>query len=346
MVRVGIIGASGYAGAEIIRYLLGHPEAEITYLASGTYKGKHIGNAFTSLMGQNLPMCEAFDDTAIDRADIFFVAQHYGWAASIAPKVVQAGKKLIDMSADFRFRNPAVYEQWYKTEHTSKDITVSAAYGLPEIKKDQIAAALVLGNPGCYPTGAILALAPVIANRRVDPSGIIIDSKSGVSGSGRTKTEVAYLFAELDESMKPYGVANHRHTPEIEQEISEMAGQDVVLSFTPHLVPMVRGIMTTTYAPILSDLSTGAAIDLYREFYANSPFVIVLDEGEYPATKNVSGTNFCHIGLKVDSRTGRMIAMSAIDNMGKGAAGQAVQNMNLMMGLPETTGLMHPAVYP
>jgi N-acetyl-gamma-glutamyl-phosphate reductase len=346
MVRVGIVGASGYAGGEIIRYLLGHPEARITYLASDTFSGKHIGCAFPSLLGRDLPVCETFGDGAADRADVFFLAQHHGWAASIAPQLLGAGKKVIDMSADFRFRDAAVYEQWYKTEHPAKELARRAVYGLPELKREAIASAELVANPGCYPTGALLALAPAISAGLIDSSGVIIDSKSGVSGAGRSKSEVEYLFSEVDESLRPYGVGSHRHTPEMEQEISEIAGRTVRVSFTPHLAPMVRGILTTIYAPLVRDATTSATIHIYKEYYAGSPFVVVLDEGEYPATKSVAGSNYCHIGLKVDDRTGRLVAMSAIDNMGKGAAGQAVQNMNLMLGLREVAGLDRPAVYP
>ncbi|HOP80201.1 MAG TPA: N-acetyl-gamma-glutamyl-phosphate reductase [Armatimonadota bacterium] len=346
MIKVGIIGASGYAGGELIRYLTGHPEAKIAYLASDTYKGKHISSAFPSLTGQDLPVCESFNGDAADRADVFFLAQHNGWAMNIAPKLLDAGKKVIDISADFRFRAPEVYEQWYKTEHKAKDETRSAVYGLSEFKKAAIASANLVGNPGCYPTGALTAVLPAVSAGLIDPAGIIIDSKSGVSGAGRTKTEISYLFSELDESLKPYNVGVHRHTPEIEQEVSEVAGRAVKLNFTPHLVPMIRGILTTAYAPLVRDVTTSAAIHIYRELYTDSAFVTVLDEGEYPVTKYVSGSNYCHIGLKADNRTGRLIMMSAIDNMGKGAAGQAVQNMNIMFGLPESTGLNRPAVYP
>jgi len=346
MVRVGVVGASGYAGGEIIRYLLGHPEARITYLASDTYAGKHIGAAFPNLLGRDLPVCRSFSDQAIDLAEVFFLAQENSWAMNSAPKLLDAGKKLVDMSADFRFRDAAVYEEWYKTPHSSKDLVGRAIYGLPELRRDSIQSADLVANPGCYPTGALLALAPAVSAGLVDPDAIVIDSKSGVSGGGRSKLEVGYLFAEVDESLRPYGVGAHRHTPEIEQEISELAGRAVRVSFVPHLVPMVRGILTTAYAALRRDITTSEAIRLYREYYAGSPFVVMLNEGSYPATKSVAGSNYCHIGLKVDGRTGRLLAMSAIDNMGKGAAGQAVQNMNLMLGLDETAGLARPAAYP
>lgn len=346
MVKVGVAGASGYAGGEIVRYLLGHPDAKINFLGSDTYEGKHLGRAFSNLMGFDLPLCEKFSDDCLENADVFFLARGHGWAAGIAQKMLAAGKKVIDMSADFRFRDAEVFEQWYKTDHPSKELAKSAVYGLPEIKKQSIASAPLVANPGCYPTGAILALFPAVSAGLIDPAGIIIDSKSGVSGAGRSKSDVGYLFSEVDESLRPYGVGTHRHTPEIEQEISEIAGRAIRVSFTPHLVPMIRGILTTAYAPLARDTTTSAALHIYKELYSDSPFVTVLDEGEYPMTKSVSGSNFCHIGLKVDSRTGRLVMMSAIDNMGKGAAGQAVQNMNLMFGLAENTGLMRAGVYP
>ena len=346
MVRVGIVGASGYAGGELIRYLLGHPEVKITYLASDTYGGRHIGSAFPNLIGRDLPVCASFGDTAADEADVFFLAQHHGWAMNVAPQLLDAGKKVIDMSADFRFRDAETYEQWYKTEHAAKDLTRRATYGLPELKREAIPSAALVANPGCYPTGALLALAPAVSEGLIDPASIIIDAKSGLSGAGRSKFELGYLFSEADESVKPYAVADHRHTPEIEQEISELCGRAVLVSFTPHLVPMVRGILTTAYASLVRDATTAEALDLYRQRYADSPFVVVLGEGEYPATKSVAGSNYCHIALKVDPRTGRLVAMSAIDNMGKGAAGQAVQDMNLMLGLPETAGIEHAGLYP
>lgn len=346
MIKVGIAGASGYAGGEIIRYLLGHPEVRITFLASDTYKGKQIGHAFPNLMGYDLPECEPMGESAVEKADVVFLAQQNGWAMNFAQGLIDAGKKIIDMSADFRFRDAEIYQRWYKTKHAAKELTESAVYGLPELHMDAVRKADLLANPGCYPTSAILALAAAVSEGIIDTGSIIVDSKSGVSGAGRSKFELEFLFSEVDESIKPYGVGVHRHTPEIEQELSGLAGSELRVSFTPHLVPMIRGILTTAYASLTRDVTTSEVIDIYRERYAGSPFVFVLDEGQYPATKNVLGSNCCHIGLKVDGRTGRLVVMSAIDNMGKGAAGQAVQNMNLMLGLPETTGLDRPAVYP
>lgn len=350
MIRIGIIGASGYAGAELIRYLLLHPGVEITYLASGTYAGKPISAAYPSFLGQNLPLCENYDiEKAADKADLFFQAQGNGVGMKVAPELLEFGKKLIDVPADFRIKDTSAYKEYYGAEHTAADLLAEAVYGVSELHPQEIAKARLVSNPGCYATSAILALAPLVSGNLVSLDSIIVDSKSGVSGAGRSKLSVSGLFCEVNEGFKAYAVATHRHTPEIEQELSVLSGQNIQLNFTPHLIPMNRGILTTAYASAGGGKklpSTNDLIALYREFYAGKTFVVVLDEGEQPCTKNVFGTNFCHIGIVVDERTGRAIITCAIDNMGKGAAGQAVQNMNLMCGFDETTGLMMPAVYP
>lgn len=346
MIRVGIIGASGYAGGEVIRYLLSHPEIKITYLASDTFAGQHIGRAFPNLLSADLPLCESFSSKSFDKVDAFVLAHGNGWAMIEASAMLDAGKKIVDMSADFRFRSADVYEQWYSIKHKCPDLLDKAIFGLPELRRSEIAEANLVGNPGCYPTSAILALAPALTEGLIKPERLIFDSKSGVSGAGRSRAEVGYLFSEVDESLKPYNIGVHRHTPEIEQELSAVSGVEIKVSFTPHLVPMIRGILTTAYADLAGSIETKDVLDVYRRFYAESPFIVVLDEGCYPATKAVSGSNYAHIGLKVDKRTSRLVAVCAIDNMGKGAAGQAVQNLNLMFGLPETMGLTQPAVYP
>lgn len=349
MIRVGIIGASGYAGAELVRYLLMHPEAEITYLASGTYEGRPLSEAYPSFLGQNLPLCERFDlGSAVEKADFFFQAQGNGVGMQVAPGLLERGKKLVDVPADFRIKDTALYKNYYGKEHTAPEQLAEAVYGISELHPDDIAAARLVANPGCYATSAILALAPFVSNGIVDPDSIIVDSKSGVSGAGRSKLDVSGLFCETNEGFRAYAVSTHRHTPEIEQELSVLSGSEVQLNFTPHLVPMNRGILTTAYARFApgKNVSTGAMLELCRDFYAGNTFVVVLDEGKQPCTKNVFGTNFAHIGVVVDNRTNRIIVTCAIDNMGKGAAGQAVQNMNLMNGIEETAGLMTPAVYP
>lgn len=349
MVKVGIIGASGYAGAELIRYLLMHPEAEITYLASGTYEGKPISDAFPSFLGQKLPLCEAYDpDRVCASADFFFQAQGNGAGMQIAPELIKRGKRIVDVPADFRLKDTSVYKQYYGAEHTAVDALAKAVYGISELHPNEIASANIVANPGCYATSAILALAPVIGRGLVCADSVIVDSKSGVSGAGRSKLSTAGLFCETNEGLRAYGVSTHRHTPEIEQELSVLGGSEIKINFTPHLIPMNRGILSTAYAK-WSDgksLTSAGAVELFREFYAGQPFIIVLDEGKQPCTKDVFGTNFAHIGLVSDERTGRLIVTCAIDNMGKGAAGQAVQNMNLMLGYDQAMGLMSPAIYP
>lgn len=349
MIRVGIIGASGYAGAELVRYLLMHPEAEITYLASGTYEGKPLSEAYPSFLGQDLPLCEKFNlDLAAEKADFFFQAQGNGVGMQVAPGLLARGKKLIDVPADFRIKDTLLYKQYYGKDHTALAELAEAVYGISELHPDSIAGARLVANPGCYATSAILALAPFVSNMIVDNKSIIFDSKSGVSGAGRSKLDTASLFCEINEGFKAYAVATHRHTPEIEQELSVLAGNNIELNFTPHLIPMNRGILTTAYAKVSDgkNVNTAEMLEMCRDFYAGNTFVVVLDEGKQPCTKNVFGTNFAHIGVVVDDRTKRIIVTCAIDNMGKGAAGQAVQNMNLMCGIEETAGLMGSAVYP
>lgn len=347
MFRVGVVGASGYVGGEIVRILVGHPEIRVTYLASDTYAGQPLSSAYPGLLGAELPDCEKLDlNVAAERADLLVLAQQNGWAMEIAAFLLDAGKKIVDHSADFRLRDPRTYEEWYRIPHKAPDLCRSAVYGLPELHRKEISAARLVANPGCYPTGAILALAPLLLNGVIATDSIIVDAKSGISGAGRSKLETTYLFAEANENLKPYNVAAHRHTAEIEQELSTIAGAPLKTLFAPHLAPMTRGIMATAYANLARELDTVSVLEMAREFYEDSCFVIVLPEGEYPATKNTLGSNYCHIAYKVDRRTNRIVAMSAIDNLVKGAAGQAVQCINLMLGLDETVGLISPGLYP
>ena len=350
MVRAGIIGASGYAGAEVARYLLAHPGVQIAYLASESLNGKPLSAAYPSFLGQDLPLCDAYDlDKAADCTDVVFQTNKDLTGMRIAPQLLDAGIKMVDVPADFRLKDPATYAGYYGAEHTATQLLAEAVYGVPELHAEQIARARLVANPGCYATGAVLALAPLVSIGTVHLDSIIIDAKSGVSGAGRSKLKVASMFCEINEGFKAYAVSTHVHTPEIEQELSVLAGRAVTVSFTPHLIPMNRGILTTAYAAVASrerQQNTAEMVELYREFYKKSRFVIVLDEGSQPNTKDVCGTNYCHVGVVSDSRTGRVIVTSAIDNMGKGAAGQAVQNMNLMCGFDEAAGLSAPAVYP
>jgi len=353
--RAGIVGVSGYGGGELARLLLAHPQVALTYVTSGTYAGKPLRAALPGAAPSDL-ICEVFDPAACAaRCDLVFLAGEAGLAMTIAPHLLEAGKKVVDLSADFRLKDPAVYQEWYKAEHTAPELLDEAVYGLPEITgKSAIGKARLLANPGCHVTAAVLGLAPLLNAESVETKSLIIDSYSGVSGAGRSKFGLDYHFSEVNESMRPYGVGGvHRHTPEIEQALSGLGGEDALVTLTPHLAPITRGILTTSYAAPTSSLAPpllgagGADLHaLYRDFYQDAPFVTILDPGQFPATKHVYGTNFCHIGLAVDKRTNRVIVVSAIDNLVKGAAGQAVQNMNLMCGFDETAGLTMSAVWP
>ncbi len=343
--KVGIVGVSGYGGGELARLLAAHPEVELTYVTSGTYAGQPLRAALPGITPGLELTCETFDPArCIDLCDFVFLAGEAGLAMKIAPPLLEVGKKIVDLSADFRLEDPAVYKEWYKAEHTAPHLLEDAVYGLPEINRIAIETAQLVANPGCHVTAAVLALAPLLDAKMVDAKSLIADSLSGVSGAGRSKFGLDYHFAEVNESMRPYGVGGvHRHTPEIEQALSQVAGEPITLTFTPHLVPITRGILTTAYAALTGDLDLH---ELYQDYYLGAWFVEVSEPGQFPATKHVYGTNYCHIGLAVDPRTNRVIVVSAIDNLIKGAAGQAVQNMNLMCGFDETAGLAMSAVWP
>jgi len=348
MIKVGIIGALGYGGGELVRILSGHPGVQLTYLSSELDKSRRMADVLPNLRGFLDAECEVYDaKTAIDRCDVLFVAQHSGWAMKEAGQFLDAGLRVIDLGADFRLKDVSAYETWYELAHDSPELVARAAYGLPELHAAEISRSSLVANPGCYPTGAILALAPLLDVGLVNPETLVIDSKSGVSGAGRSALKLDYHFPELNENMKAYNVGVHRHTPEIEQELSRIAGRTIAVSFTPHLIPVTRGILTTAYGELCrSGSTTEALVERYRDFYKAAPFVVVLDPGEYPATKSTFGSNFCHIGLKVDERINRVVVLTALDNLVKGMAGQAVQNMNLMFGLDEKTALDRPGVAP
>lgn len=345
---VGVVGCSGYAGGELTRILSTHPNAKITYLTSRTYEGKEMDEVFPGFANIDMPAVEAFDvEVAASKAQYLFLATENGLAMKITPRLLTAGVKVVDLSADFRIKDVVEYELWYRIQHCATDILTEAVYGLPELTDHQaIANARLVSNPGCYPTACALALAPAIKLGLIDPSSIVIDAKSGVSGAGRSKFSLAYHYAELNEGMKAYGAPGHRHTPEIEQTLSGFSGQRDPLCFCPNLAPMTRGILANCFAKLLKTVTPDEVTAMYREFYAGQRFVSVKDPGKFPATKNVSGTNMCHIAMTVDPRTNRLIVSSVIDNLVKGAAGQAVQNFNIMAGLPEATGLMMPAIFP
>ncbi|MCL4514811.1 MAG: N-acetyl-gamma-glutamyl-phosphate reductase [Firmicutes bacterium] len=345
-VKVGIIGASGYTGAELLRLLAGHPAAEVCAVTSRVHAGQPVHKVFPGLRkAVDLAFLPTETPESMKGCDVVFTAVPNGVAVRFAPELLKQGARVIDLGADFRFRDPSVYTEWYNLEHPASFLLSEAVYGIPELKGKKIAAARLIGNPGCYPTSVILALAPLLAARAILLEEIIIDAKSGVSGAGHTPAQ-EFHFPECQENLRAYKVVGHRHTPEIEQEISELAGEKVLVSFTPHLVPMIRGILSTLHLKLRAPAKTGDLLALYREFYAGAYFVRVLGEEELPQTKAVQGTNFCDIGWRVDQRTGRLIVLSAIDNLVKGAAGQAIQNMNLIFGLPEKAGLEMPALWP
>lgn len=345
MLKVAVVGASGYTGVELLRILHCHPEVAVTCVTSERSAGKTVAEIFPSVRDRYTQVLEHLEPVRVaEKADFIFTALPHQAAMEVVPTFMKLGKKVVDLSADYRFREPAVYEKWYEP-HMNPEVLAKAVYGLPEIRRAAIAEAELVGNPGCYPTSVILGLAPLLRNGLIDSSSIIADSKSAVSGAGRG-AKVDTLFCEVNEGFKAYGVASHRHTPEIEQELSLLAGKDVTISFTPHLVPMDRGILSTIYAGYTGELSVEQLLELYNDFYGNEGFVRVLPLGAYPSTMHVRGSNFCDIGLTIDRRTGRVIVVSAIDNLVKGASGQAVQNMNIMNGFPENLGLDALPLFP
>lgn len=346
MLRVAIIGASGYTGVELARILCNHPEFELTAATSRQYAGKPLSEVFPNLLGKTDLICQNLTiDELCEQADLFFAAVPHKTAMDLVPQLLQAGKKVVDLSADFRLRDVAVYEEWYQ-EHSSPEFITEAAYGLPELYREQIKKARLVANPGCYPTSIVLGLAPLLEKGLIDPDTIVVDSKSGTTGAGRS-ANVGTLFCEVHDGFKAYKVGGtHRHLPEIEQELSEVSGQQVTISFTPHLLPISRGILSTSYASLSAAVTEDTLRDLYLEKYTNEPFVRLVPAGAFPTTQHVRGSNFCDIGFAIDKRTNRIIVVSTIDNIVKGAAGQAVQNMNLICGLEETMGLEGAPFFP
>ena len=346
MIKASVIGATGYTGVELVRLLDKHEQVELKYLTSQTYEGQEYASVYPNLAGYCTKECVAGDISKIvAESDVIFVALPHGHAVEVAKKADAQGKKLIDLGADFRFDDGAIYEKWYKVAHGDHELLSKSVYGLPEINRAEIKEASIIGNPGCYPTSVILGLAPALQHKLIEPNSIIIDAKSGVSGAGR-KLALTSHFVEVNENINAYGVGNHRHTPEIEQELGKLAGESLTVSFTPHLVPMTRGILSTIYATLKGNWTTAEVRKIFQDFYHDEPFVHLLPEGQWPHTKWVYGSNNCHLNLLVDPRTNRLIITSAIDKLIKGAAGQAVQNMNLLFDLPETTGLLVPGMVP
>ena len=344
--RVAIAGASGYTGVELLRFLVQHPAVRVVALSAETHANQRIDHVFPNLKGFVDLTCAPLDATALAReAEFVFLALPHKASMTVGAELVERGVRVLDLSADFRLKDPAAYPTWYGFEHTAPALLSKAVYGLPELHREAIAAARLVAVPGCYPTSAILGLAPLLAAGLVDLETIVVDSISGVSGAGR-KPELPTHYSEVNESLKAYGVAKHRHTPEIEQELSGVAGRPVTVTFTPHLAPLTRGILTTITARLVRPQATAGLLAVYREFYRERPFVRVLDEGRLPETKHVLHSNLCDVGLVSDPRTGRVIVVSAIDNLAKGASGQAVQCFNLMAGLDERVGLWIPGLFP
>lgn len=351
MVKVGIIGATGYAGNELVRLLMGHKDVEIMWYGSRSYIDKKYAEVY-----QN--MFEIVEDTCLDdnmeelasKVDVIFTATPQGFLAGVLTEEILSRVKIIDLSADFRIKDVKTYEKWYKIEHKSPQFIEEAVYGLCEINRDKVKGARLIANPGCYTTCSILTAYPLVKEGLIDPDTLIIDAKSGTSGAGRG-AKLPNLFCEVNENMKAYGVTNHRHTPEIEEQLGYAAGKEIVVNFTPHLVPMNRGILATEYATLNKKAdgtlpTYGEVKAIYDKYYKNEKFVRVLEKDICPETKWVEGSNYTDIGFQIDERTDRIIVMGALDNLVKGAAGQAVQNMNLMFGLDEKEGLELIPMFP
>jgi len=344
--KVGIVGTSGYSGAELLRLLAGHPQAKVEYVASTSKVGQKVGEALPSLHRFYDLTFEPVDAKALGaRCDVVFTATPHGIAMELAEEILAGGAVLIDIGSDFRFRDAEAYPEWYGSVHKCPELTKKAVYGLVELFRSAISGADLIANPGCYPTSALLALAPAVKEGLIDLDTIVISSVSGVSGAGATPKPM-YHFPDCVENAQGYGIPGHRHTPEIEQGISLLTGEVAPpISFAPHLIPMSRGILTHANAKLKSDIKSDAMVELYRTFYKDSAFVRVLSD-RFPQTKLVAGSNFCDVAPKVDERTGRLLVESAIDNLVKGAAGQAVQNMNVRFGIDERAGLWAPAITP
>ncbi len=345
MLKVGIVGASGYTGVELARLICRHPGVELTVATSRQYAGEKLATVYPSLLGMTDIVCQNVAGTELaDKADLFFTAVPHQTAMAIVPDLLEAGKKVIDLSADFRIHDAKVYEEWYQT-HSAPEYLTEAVYGLPELHRQKIISSRLVANPGCYPTSVILALAPLLKAGIIKSDNLIIDSKSGAAGAGRS-AQVATLYCEVNEGFRAYKVGDHRHTPEIEQELALLANNSLTISFTPHLLPMSRGILSTIYADLQTEIAESGVQKLYDDLYRNETFVRLCPHGQLPATQFVRGSNFCDIGFKIDKRTNRIIVVSAIDNLVKGAAGQAVQNMNLISGFAETDGLSIVPLFP
>jgi N-acetyl-gamma-glutamyl-phosphate reductase len=347
LIKAGIVGAGGYAGETLIAILLRHPEVEIVWLMSEeAHKGKKIADLYPHLSGEIDLACQTLDDLdkVLKNVDLVFLALPHGIALNHVPKILEAGKKVVDLGADYRFSDNAVFEKWYHIKHQTEKYLKEAVFGLPELYREQVKKARLVANPGCYPTASILGAVPLVKNGLVELDSLIVDAKSGISGAGRGVSLKTH-YCERNEGIEGYNVTNHRHMGEIEYQLTRISGHQINVTFVPHLVPMNRGILATIYAKCRMPNAELRIKEIYKEFYKKEPFVRVFDD-KLPNTKFVAGTNYCDIAVQVNEVTGKAIVLSAIDNLVKGAAGQAVQNMNLMYGLDETAGLRQIALYP
>ncbi|GJL78579.1 MAG: N-acetyl-gamma-glutamyl-phosphate reductase [Nitrospinaceae bacterium] len=345
MVKVGIAGASGYTGLELVRLLIKHPEVEITTLTSEKHQGQKIADVFPFFSGFLDKKFVSLSPSIAEGCDLLFLALPHTTSMNQVPAFLKTNCRVIDLSADFRLKSAEDFETWYAVAHEQKEILAQSVYGLPELHREAIRSAKLVANPGCYPTSVTLALAPLIKTDWVDLGSIVADSKSGVSGAGR-KPALGTQFSECNEAVSAYGLGTHRHTPEIEQEISALAGREIRITFSPHLIPMTRGMLSTVYINLTKDIKLEALDTHFREFYKDEPFVRILNPGTFANTQYVASSNFCDIGLTIDKRTRRIVLTSALDNLVKGAAGQAVQNMNIMLGIDEKTALDFPGIFP
>ena len=341
MVKVAVIGGTGYAGAELVRILSAHPNVALTMITSRRYAGQPFSDVYPSMAGIVNLTCQTFSEQAVSEAsDVVFTALPHKASMGVVPGLIDRGKKVIDLSADFRFKDAVTYEAWYEP-HDAPDLLKMAVYGLPELYFHEIQKASLVGNPGCYPTSVLIPLLPLVGAPFADLGGIVADSKSGVSGAGRS-VSLATHFCEVNEAFKAYKVAEHRHNPEMDEVLSLSVGRPIHITFTPHLVPMTRGMLTTIYLRLTEEVSTQDVASRLSAYYEDKPFVRMCPTGTFPNTIHVKGTNYCDIGFHIAKRTSYLILISAIDNLVKGASGQAVQNMNIMLGFPQTAGLDQP----
>ncbi len=346
MIKVGIIGSTGYAGQELVRILLRHPEVKIVWYGSRSYIDRKYSEVFGNMFQLVEDLCKGEDmDELARQVDVIFTATPQGLCGSLVNEEILSKVKIIDLSADFRIKDVAKYEKWYGIEHQSPDFVAEAVYGLCEVNREEVKNARLIANPGCFPTCSVLSIYPLAKEGLIDMSTVIVDAKSGTSGAGRG-AKVANLYCEVNENIKAYGVTCHRHTPEIEDQLSYASGEEVLINFTPHLVPMNRGILVTAYATLKKKMSYEEIKAIYDKYYQNEYFVRVLEKDICPETRWVEGSNFVDVNFKIDERTNRIVMMGAIDNVVKGAAGQAVQNMNIMFGLEENLGLQMVPMFP